>query len=109
MVVRPHSSLHLDVFIQVDGLVVDVVSHEEVVDAGQQRHLWQREDVHELLQGVAVGALRRQGTGGQHCSRRATAHHISGGMTHSGLDGSGKGSKPLIIKCSDKSVCCMTK
>jgi hypothetical protein len=46
----------------VDGLVVNVVSHEEVVDAGQQRHLRQGEDVHELLQGVAMGALWGKGT-----------------------------------------------
>ena len=56
--------VYLDVFIQVDRLVVDVVPHEEVVDAGQQRHLRQGEDVHELLQGVAVRALWGKGTGG---------------------------------------------
>jgi len=73
-------SVYLDVFIQVDGLVVDVVSHEEVVDAGQQRHLRQREDVHELLQGVAMGALRVTGHSGdraqwgQRCSRGAVTH-----------------------------------
>ena len=55
-------NVYLDVFIQVDGLVVNVVSHEEVVDAGQQRHLRQGEDVHELLQGVAMGALWGKGT-----------------------------------------------
>lgn len=35
-------------------LVVDVVLHEEVVDTAQEGHLWQGEDVHELLHGVAV-------------------------------------------------------
>lgn len=39
-------------------LVVDVVLHEEVVHAGQEGHLRQGEDVHELLHGVAVGALQ---------------------------------------------------
>lgn len=47
----------LDVLVQVHGLVVDVVLEEVLVHARQQRHLGQREDVHELLHGVAVGAL----------------------------------------------------
>lgn len=51
---------HLDVFVQVHGLVVDVVLHEEVVDARQEAHLWQREDVHELFHGVAVSTLRER-------------------------------------------------
>lgn len=48
----------LNVFVEMHRLVVDVVAHEEVVDAGEERHLGQREDVHELLHGVAVGALK---------------------------------------------------
>lgn len=39
-------------------LIVDVVLHEEIVNAGQEGHLRQGEDVHELLHGVAVGALQ---------------------------------------------------
>lgn len=49
---------HLDVFVQVDGLIVDVVFQEVLVHTGQQRHLRQGEDVHELLHGVSVGTLR---------------------------------------------------
>lgn len=49
--------VHLYVFVEVDGLVVDVVAHEEVVDAGQERHLRQGEYVHELFHGVAMGTL----------------------------------------------------
>ncbi len=41
-----------------DGLVVDVVLHEEVVDAGQEGHLRQGEYVHELFHGVAMGTLQ---------------------------------------------------
>lgn len=44
----------LHVFVQMHRLVVDVVLHEEVVDTAQEGHLWQGEDVHELLHGVAV-------------------------------------------------------
>lgn len=39
-------------------LVVDVMPHEEVVDAAQEGHLRQGEDVHELLHGVAMGTLQ---------------------------------------------------
>lgn len=52
---RPHN---LDVFVQVDRLIVDVVLQKVFVHAGQQAHLGQGEDVHELLHGVPVGALR---------------------------------------------------
>lgn len=48
----------LHVFVQVHRLVVDVVLHEEVVYAAQKGHLWQGEDVHELLHGVTVRALQ---------------------------------------------------
>lgn len=41
-------------------LVVDVVLHEEIVHAGQEGHLRQGENVHELLHGVTVGALQRR-------------------------------------------------
>lgn len=47
----------LDVFVQVDRLIVDVVLQKVLVHAGQQAHLGQGEDVHELLHGVPVGAL----------------------------------------------------
>ena len=49
---------HLHVFVEMDWLVVDVVPHEEVIDAGQEGHLRQGEDVHELFHGLAVGALQ---------------------------------------------------
>lgn len=52
--------LHLHVFVEVHRLVVDVVLHEEVVHTGQKSHLRQGENVHELLHGVTVGALRHR-------------------------------------------------
>lgn len=52
--------LHLHVFVEVHRLVVDVVLHEEIVDAGQKGHLRQGENVHELLHGVTVGALQHR-------------------------------------------------
>lgn len=54
---RFDEQLYLDVFIKMNGLVVDVVLHEVVIDTWQQRHFWQGEDVHELLHGVTVRAL----------------------------------------------------
>ena len=50
--------VHLDVFVEMHGLVVDVMPHEEVVDTGQEGHLRQGENVHELLHGVAMGTLQ---------------------------------------------------
>lgn len=44
-----------------DRLVVDVVLQEVFVHAGQEGHLRQREDVHELLHGVSMGTLRGKG------------------------------------------------
>lgn len=52
---------HLDVFVQVHRLVVDVVLQEVLIHTGQQGHLGQREDIHELLHGVSVRALQREG------------------------------------------------
>lgn len=52
---RPH---HLDVFVQVHGLIVNVVLQKVLVHTGQQGHLRQGEDVHELLHGVSVGTLQ---------------------------------------------------
>lgn len=52
--------LHLQVFVEVHWLIVDVVLHEEIVHAGQKGHLRQGENVHELLHGVAVGALQHR-------------------------------------------------
>lgn len=43
----------LDIFVQVHRLVVDVVLQEVLVHTGQQGHLRQGEDVHELLHGVS--------------------------------------------------------
>lgn len=51
---------HLHIFIEVHRLVVDVVLHEEVVNAGQKGHLRQGENVHELLHGVTVRALQHR-------------------------------------------------
>ena len=51
----PH---HLDVFVQVHRLIVNVVLQKVLVHTGQQGHLGQGEDVHELLHGVSVGTLR---------------------------------------------------
>lgn len=50
--------VHLHVFVEVDGLVVDVVPHEEIIDAGQEGHFREGEDVHELFHGVPVRTLR---------------------------------------------------
>lgn len=41
-----------------DWLIVDIVPHEEVIDAGQERHLRQGEYVHELFHCVAMGTLQ---------------------------------------------------
>ena len=49
---------HLHVFVEMHWLIVDIVPHEEVVDTGQQGHLRQGENVHELLHGLAMGALQ---------------------------------------------------
>lgn len=50
--------VHLYVFVKMHWLVVDVVPHEEVADAGQEGHLRQGEYVHELFHGVAMGTLQ---------------------------------------------------
>lgn len=49
---------YLYVFVEMHRLIVDVVLHEEVVNAGQEGHLRQGEYVHELLHGVAMRALQ---------------------------------------------------
>lgn len=49
---------NLDVFVQVHGFIVDAVLQEVLVHTGQQGHLRQGEDVHELLHGVP-GTLQR--------------------------------------------------
>lgn len=49
---------YLYVFVEMHRLIVDVVLHKEVVNAGQERHLRQGEYVHELLHGVAMRALQ---------------------------------------------------
>lgn len=54
---RFEEQLYLDVFIKMNRLIVNVVLHEVVINAWQQRHFWQGEDIHELLHGVAVRAL----------------------------------------------------
>lgn len=41
-----------------DWLIVDVVPHEEVIDAAQEGHLRQGEYVHELFHGVAMWTLQ---------------------------------------------------
>lgn len=48
---------HLHVFVEVDGLIVDVVLHEVVIHTQQESHLRQRENIHELLHGVVVWTL----------------------------------------------------
>lgn len=50
--------VNLHVFVEMHWLIVDVVLQEEVVNTGQEGHLWQGEYVHELLHGVAVGTLQ---------------------------------------------------
>lgn len=56
-----HKIVHLDIFVEMDWLIVDVVPHEEVIDAGQEGHLWQGEYVHELFHGVAMRTLQDSG------------------------------------------------
>lgn len=53
---RKHANLY--VFVEMDRLVVDVVSHEEVIDTRKEGHLREGEDVHELLHCVAMYALQ---------------------------------------------------
>lgn len=50
--------VYLHVFVEMDWLVVDIVPHEEVIDAGQKSHLRQGEYVHELFHGVSMRALQ---------------------------------------------------
>lgn len=49
---------YLYVFVEMHRLIVDVVLHKEVVNAGQEGHLRQGEYVHELFHGVAMRALQ---------------------------------------------------
>lgn len=49
---------HLDVFVQMDRFIVDVVLEEVFVHAGEEGHLRQGEDVHELLHGVSMRTLQ---------------------------------------------------
>lgn len=44
----------LYIFVEMDWLIVDVVSHEEVVDTRQKGHLRQGEYVHELFHRMAM-------------------------------------------------------
>lgn len=55
---RHNKTAHLYVLVEMDGLIVDIVPHEEVVDTRQKGHLRQGEDVHELLHCMAVCALQ---------------------------------------------------
>lgn len=50
--------IYLYVFVEMDGLVIDVVPHEEVVDTREECHLRQREYVHELFHSVAMYTLQ---------------------------------------------------
>lgn len=47
--IRHREETHRDVLVEVNRVVLDAVGDEEVVCSGQQRHLWDGEDVHELL------------------------------------------------------------
>lgn len=49
---------HLYVFVQMHRLIVNVVLEEVFVHTGQEGHLWQGEDVHELLHGVSMRTLQ---------------------------------------------------
>lgn len=51
--------IHLHIFVEVDRLVVNIVLHEKIINAGQQGHLRQGENVHELFHALAVGTLKR--------------------------------------------------
>lgn len=53
-------SRYLDVFVEVDGLVVDIVLHEVVINGTQKVHLWERKDVHILFHCVAMGTLEEE-------------------------------------------------
>ena len=43
------------ILVEVRLVKLQAVAQEVVHHAGEQRHLWQREDVHELLDGGALG------------------------------------------------------
>jgi hypothetical protein len=45
----------------VHRFIVNVVLQEVLVHTGQQGHLGQREDIHELLHGVPMRTLQREG------------------------------------------------
>lgn len=53
-----HWRHNLDIFVQVDRFIVDVVLQKVFVHTGQEGHLGQGEDVHELLHGVSMGTLQ---------------------------------------------------
>lgn len=40
---------HRDVLEEVNWIIVDVVGDEKIIRHGQESHLWNGEDVHELL------------------------------------------------------------
>lgn len=61
ILIKEDKIVHLYVFVEMDWLIVDVVPHEEVIDAGQEVHLWQGEYVHELFHGVAMRTLQDSG------------------------------------------------
>lgn len=45
---------HRNVFVEMDGVVVNVIADEEVIGYSQEGHFRQREDVHELLYSWAL-------------------------------------------------------
>lgn len=51
-----HTNLYI--FVEVDRLIINVVTHEEVVDTRKEGHLREGEDVHELFHCVAMYALQ---------------------------------------------------
>lgn len=53
----------LDIFVEMHRLIVNVVLHEVIINARQQGHLRQREDVHELFHTVSMGTLQTTGHG----------------------------------------------
>lgn len=51
---------YLDIFVKMNGLVVDIVLHKIVIHTGEKRHFWKGEDIHELLHCVTMRALYRK-------------------------------------------------
>lgn len=73
------ATTHLDVLVEMDGLIVDVILQKVLVDTGQEGHLGQGEDVHELLHGVSVRTLQagREGSFRNTVQQHSQSQHLT--------------------------------